>query len=370
MIKAKKYNIADTNIANLGTEIEKKCKAAAAQKEPAWTNSGKKVGMEIWRIVNFHVQSVAASEHGRFFEGDSYIILVTYKKNANTDALAWNLHFWLGSKTSQDEMGTAAYKTVELDDFLGGAAVQFREVEGFESTQFLHYFEGKGGIRLLDGGAASGFQHHEPEKYVPRLLWVKGKHRVRVVEVPMSYKSLNSGDIFIYDGGLVIYQWMGRQATIKEKSRAAQISRALDDEREGKARITVLAEGDADCAGFWTAIGGQGPVAEAKSEDEDWEKDATRRIVRVIEQKDGKVTYKVESEGKLVKTILDTHDAFVVDVGSQVFAWIGLKAADKEKKFALKYAQDYIPQYNRPPHLPVTRILEGTENELFHLFFV
>jgi len=369
MIKAKTYNIATTNIANLGTDIEKKCKAAAALKEPAWNNAGKKIGMEIWRIVNFHVQPVPPAEHGRFFEGDSYIILYTYKKNANSDALSRNLHFWLGSHTSQDEMGTAAYKTVELDDFLGGSAVQFREVEGFESTQFLHYFEAKGGIRLLEGGVGSGFKHHEPEKYVPRLLWVKGKHRVRVVEVPMTYKSLNSGDIFIYDGGLVIYQWMGSHCTIKERIRSAQISRALDDEREGKAKITVLSEGEPDCAGFWAAIGGQGPVAAAKSEDEEWERDPTRRIVRVIEQKDGKVSYKVESEGKLVKSLLDTHDAFVVDVGSQIFAWIGLRASDKEKKFALKYAQDYIPKFNRPPHLPVTRICEGVENELFHLFF-
>lgn len=43
----------------------------------------------------------------------------------------------------------AAYKTVELDDYLGGAPVQHREVEGHESKGFLNYFKSKGGVRYF-----------------------------------------------------------------------------------------------------------------------------------------------------------------------------------------------------------------------------
>ena len=42
---------------------------------------------------------------------------------------------------NQDEYGTAAFKTVELDTFLDDKAVQHREVQGHESELFQTYFK-------------------------------------------------------------------------------------------------------------------------------------------------------------------------------------------------------------------------------------
>ena len=43
---------------------------------------------------------------------------------------SYDVFFWIGAETSEDEAGTAAYKTVELDDYLGDEPVQYREVQG------------------------------------------------------------------------------------------------------------------------------------------------------------------------------------------------------------------------------------------------
>jgi hypothetical protein len=63
---------------------------------------------------------------------------------------SWDAHFWLGKGTSIDERGVAAYKTVELDDLLGDAPRQHREIEGEESDLFVSYF--KPAIIVLSGG--------------------------------------------------------------------------------------------------------------------------------------------------------------------------------------------------------------------------
>ena len=60
-----------------------------------------------------------------------------------------------GQHSSQDEKGTAALKTVELDDELGGVAVQVRVVQGKEPAHFLTIFNGE--MIILRGGKASSF---------------------------------------------------------------------------------------------------------------------------------------------------------------------------------------------------------------------
>ena len=119
----------------------------------------------MWRIENFKVVPWPKAQYGNFYTGDSYIVLNTYKEKDDSPKLLYDVHFWIGSESSQDEYGTAAYKTVELDDHLGGVPVQHREVHGFESPLFLSYFKI---VRFHSGGVDTGFKHVKPEEYKVR----------------------------------------------------------------------------------------------------------------------------------------------------------------------------------------------------------
>jgi len=169
------------------------------------------------------------------------------------------------------------------------------------------------------------------------------------------------------DAGLTIFQWNGSKAGPSEKAKGAQVCRALGDERKGKPVITVFEEGDRDDSAFWQHLGGKGPIksAEEGGNDLEAEKGDEKRLFQLSDAS-GKMEFKEVGRGATVKRrLLDSNDVFILDTGAEVFAWIGKGASPEEKKKALGFAQTYLKDFNRPSFLPIARILEGGENEVF-----
>lgn len=199
----------------VGSDIDHKVKAAAAQTETAWDGIGQEEGLRIWRIENFQVKPWPKDQYGEFFRGDSYIVLKTYKEKGG-NALKHDIHIWIGSESSQDEYGTAAYKMVEADEYLGGVPVQHRQVEGKESSEFVRYFPT---LEYLDGGVASGFNKVEPTIENPLFFCVKGTKAstLKMNQMPLSITSMNEGDSFIlYASKGKVWCWHGKEVSRKE----------------------------------------------------------------------------------------------------------------------------------------------------------
>jgi len=118
-------------------------------------------------------------------------------------------------------------------------------------------------------------------------------------------------------------------------------------------------------------LGGKGAIksAEEGGSDEEAEKNLTRKLFRLSDAS-GKLEFTLISEGaRIRREHLDTMDVFIFDSGAEVFAWIGRGASVDERKTSMRYAQDYLTKYSRPLHLPISRVLEGGENEVFESLF-
>ncbi|KAH9518580.1 hypothetical protein Btru_005701 [Bulinus truncatus] len=330
LIKAKKYDWKDSNLALFGSDLEKNIKKASAGTEAAWKGAGTKPGLQVWRIVQFKVTEWPKEDYGKFYSGDSYIVLNTYKKEGE-DQLQYDVHFWIGRESTQDEYGTAAYKTVELDTYLNDVPVQHREVQDFESDLFKSYFKS---ITILKGGAQSGFRHVTEETYKPRLLHFCGQRKnITVKEVPLCKDRLNSDDVFILDLGKHIYQWNGRGSNKDERYKAGQYCQLLESERSGRAKADVLDEDSIDRNHIFY----QSLNEDNDSDHEFNAEDKTKELFRLSDSS-GKLSFKVEKKGSISKSDFDSKDVFILDAKKSLYVWIGNGTSHGEKRNALQYA--------------------------------
>ncbi|XP_077478181.1 gelsolin a isoform X1 [Stigmatopora argus] len=332
--------------------------------------AGKKQGLQVWRVENFDLVPVPENLHGGFYTGDAYIILNTIKQRSGN--LQYDLHFWLGDFSTQDERGSAAIFTVQMDDFLGGKPIQYREVEGHESKTFLGYF--KSGLKYMKGGVASGFKHVVTnEVVVQRVLQVKGRRVVRATEVPVSWDSFNQGDCFILDLGNEIYQWCGSQSNRFEKLKATQVAKGIrDNERSGRARVYVCDEGmERD---KMIEVLGEKPDLPLGTSD-DIKADASNRkkakLYKVSNASGGMTMALVAEENPFPQSALESGDCFILDHGSdgKIYVWKGQDANTDERKESIRAAEEFIEKMGYPKHTQVQILPEMGETPLFKQFF-
>ncbi|KAM8829132.1 gelsolin a isoform 2-T2 [Spinachia spinachia] len=346
------------------------CRGRMAVQHPQFELAGQKQGLQVWRVENFDLVPVPENLYGGFYTGDAYLILNTIKQRSGN--LQYDLHFWLGDFCTQDERGSAAIFTVQMDDFMGGKPIQYREVQGYESKTFLGYF--KSGIKYMKGGVASGFKHVVTNEVVmQRLLQVKGRRSVRATEVAVSWDSFNQGDCFILDLGAEIYQWCGSQSNRFEKLKATQVAKGIrDNERNGRAQVYVCDEG-MEREKIGEVLGPKPDLPTGGSDDT--KADASNRkmakLYKVSNASGGMTIALVAAENPFAQSALESGDCFILDHGSdgKIFVWKGKDANMDERKEAMKAADEFIKKMGYPKHTQVQILPEMGETPLFKQFF-
>mmetsp|Transcript_5752 Transcript_5752/g.10907 ORF Transcript_5752/g.10907 Transcript_5752/m.10907 type:complete len:375 (+) Transcript_5752:163-1287(+) len=361
--------IEESNLFLVGTEEDRKLKKAAAEVEVNWSGVGEEEGTLVWRIENvrdendnpkFGINPWPKVKYGEFHEGDSYIVLRT-EKDQTTGTFLYDIYFWIGSKSSQDEYGVAAYKAVELDDFLDDAPVLHREVQFCESEAFLKCFAGN--IRYLVGGVDSGFrQVHDDlgDISMPTRLYLVRKTGkfTRSTQVPLSCDSLNNSDAFLLDNGEVVYTWFGEHSSPFEKNKAAEVAHNLVLSRNGQCS---LVEDCGEIEDFWNILGGKGIIKDSGHNVEF--SSPNHQAAKMYCLSDADSFIKIEERTAVLEN-LESDDVFLVDTGDVIYVWIGKGSTLREQSQSMLLAQKHIHALGRDANTNVVRVLEGQEKRV------
>uniref|UniRef100_UPI00398F422C scinderin n=1 Tax=Pristiophorus japonicus TaxID=55135 RepID=UPI00398F422C len=335
-----------------------------------FANAGKKAGTQVWRVERLELVPVPQSLYGNFYTGDAYLVMQT---RVNKNNFSYNLHFWLGKECSQDESSAAAIFTVQMDDYLQGKPVQYRELQDYESNTFVGYF--KGGLKYKVGGVASGFTHVIiNDLSAQRLLHIKGRRVVRATEVPLSWASFNKGDCFIIDLGAIIYQWCGSKCNKYERLKAAQVAAGIrDNERNGRAQLSVIDEGQ-ETKDIIQVLGKK-PELSQGDDDEDFVADVSNRkmakLYMVSDASGSMQVSLVSAENPFSCDLLLTEECFILDNGAdrKIFVWKGKNANPEERKATMKTAEGFIKKMGYPANSQIQVLPEGGETPTFKQFF-
>ncbi|XP_035168371.1 protein flightless-1 homolog, partial [Oxyura jamaicensis] len=231
----------------------------------------------------------------------------------------------------------------------------------------------------IEGGTASGFFTVEDTQYVTRLYRVYGKKNVKLEPVALKGTSLDPRFVFLLDHGLDLFVWRGSRATLSSTTKARLFAEKINkNERKGKAEITLLSQGQ-ETPEFWEVLGGQPEeIRPCVPDDFQPHKPKLYKVGLGLGYLElPQINYKLSVEHKkrlkadllpemrLLQSLLDTKNVYILDCWSDVFIWIGRKSSRLVRAAALKLSQELCGMLHRPKHAMVTRNLEGTECQVF-----
>ncbi|KAK1787772.1 hypothetical protein P4O66_016253 [Electrophorus voltai] len=370
-------------------------------------------GLWGWRVEKMKAVQLEQGQLGVFYTGDAYLIL------SNRGSSGAELHMWMGEKSSRDEQCACAMLATQLDRFLEGEPVQHRQVQGYESPEFMNLFPGGVSYKharkeftgivgceehpvssancrtcltdasptnisviktaahiyaSMEGGIESGFRKSRSDSGPVRHLYqIKGKKNVRVREVELRWSSFSRGDCYILDLGETIISWSGSKANMFERQKVHEIAALIrDTERNGKAAISDVTEGE-ETLEMIQVLGPMSALKDSSIEEDNKADMSNSATLYKVSNATGYMTLtQLCDKAPFDQQMLERDDCFILDNGSngKIFIWKGNGANAEEKRVALKVADEFIQEMNYSRMKTQVEILpQGRESILFKQFF-
>jgi len=206
------------------------------------------------------------------------------------------------------------------------------------------------------------------------LFHVKGARHVQTRLVEPKTSSMNSGDVFVLVTPKYVHQWNGKNCSIMEKSRGAELASVIQQWKElgcNATNINIMDENreksGTQTKDFWMKLGDKKFIRNIEDvlDDKIFEKGilSSNHFYEIIcegnEEDEDAECYLEEIEeymGKVPsKKWLDSNKAYVLDFGTEVYSWIGryTKGAPRRKAVDIgleHYNKGYKTKSNVHPY--------------------
>jgi hypothetical protein len=300
--------------------------------------------VEIWRVKDHSKEPIARERYGQFFDAESYVILYTYMQRNRE---MYIIYFWQGKKSSINEKGSSALLTIDLDDSIGGNAVQIRVVQNKEPKHFMKLFKGRISVHHKVDSTEEG------ASVVPEtaLYHVRGCNNVegvgcdvRAIPVPSpSTKYLNTNDSFILNTAEKQYIWHGAAAN-KFFQISPETLVELGASFKGSREQVVVREGE-EPKDFWRGLG-ETDYPDLDSIRVKYYTTEWSFFPRMFHCSSASGSFQVEEVLEWDQEDLDPGHLNILDTSGDIFLWTGQRASlEEEKKVAMETVLDYAKRH-------------------------
>jgi hypothetical protein len=184
----------------------------------------------------------------------------------------------------------------------------------------------------------------------------------------------STGDAYLIDNGAKIWIWLGKDCSVDEKGTAAVEARRIDDEQSGAAKIITVDQGE-EIAEFLTLVNG------VKIVDKNLAKTMLKDVTTghfAGHENFVNTLYRISSEEyegieaikflqvPFARNSLDSEDAFIADLGDNIWIWQGMFCNAKEKIKARTFATKFDAERSGAQTIKIFD--EGEDEEFLKIF--
>ncbi|KAI5059133.1 hypothetical protein GOP47_0025452 [Adiantum capillus-veneris] len=328
-----------------GFNVKGLLKAAPAKESSSIINSTGK--LQVWCVNGSAKFSVPASNHGKFFNSNCYIVLHTFPGERRDDYIVYS---WAGHETTLETRSATAEFVTELTSSLKGA-VEVLVFEGKEPSHFTSLFSR---MFIMKG---------ENVDTGVRLFQVQqsGPHNWQAVEVERDATSLNSSGCLFLQLETSLMMWFGKFSTIEEQEATEILAHYLQPDALSTATLKEGAESEL----FWEELGGR----KIHSSHREPKESARDPHLFSCSMENGQL--QVAEVFNFMQNDLLSDEVMILDVHSDIYVWVGqfVNAKLKSKEIGQKYVEQGARYDGLLLETPLYKIVEGYEPPFFKHFF-